>query len=72
MKRSGLRESTFDGDAPDEPHAIAAHEDCIQIHFGEHGNEQVITLRPRHIGSIAAMHADWWESHWAPTHEAEA
>lgn len=70
--KAGLRESTFADGAADEPHAITAHADCIQLHFGDAGAEVVVTLRPRHILSVQHMAEDWWDSHWATVHEAEA
>ena len=69
--KSFLRESTFVESASDEPHAITAHGDCIQLHFGDVGAEQIVTLRPDHIRSIVHMHADWWDRFWGPIAEEQ-
>lgn len=68
-KKYGLVEATIVTDEPDEPHAIVAREDCIELHAGSSGNEEVVVLRPAHIQTIIEMHADWWERHWRARYE---
>lgn len=71
-KKAGLRESTFADGAPNEPHTIMAHTDCIEIHTDDAGEDRVVCLRPRHIHAIAWMHEDWWDREWAQIMEEEA
>ena len=69
LKSTFVTDHRLQNPQPDELLACAGG---IQITAWRGENEKhEVFLSPCHIEAIVAMHADWWEDHWAELHEQQ-